>query len=590
MLALDHFTTATGEKPLLRISTAGSVDDGKSTLIGRLLHDTRTVWEDQLEELGRSTVNRASRGLDFSLLTDGLRAEREQGITIDVAYRYFATPRRKFIVADTPGHEQYTRNMATGASTADAAIILLDARKGVLPQSRRHAYIAWLLGVRRLVFAVNKMDLVDFSEQVFAEIRQQAAPLLALLEGAQADFLPVSALDGDNVVDRSARTPWYAGPSLLELLESLDPPAAAEGQAFRFPVQLVIRPHLDFRGYAGQIASGRVAVGDEIVALPSGRHSRVKRIVTFDGDLAEAFAPMSVTLELEDELDIARGDTLAAPAAPPALARRAEAMVVWMNETALAPGRTYLLQHGPRTVPARVEKMVYRWDVNSLEPKEAAGLELNEIGRVLIECAEPLAFDSYRTNRATGGFILIDPIHNLTLGAGLIEAAVRRERRGGAGVAFRAARLTPAERAAMFGHKGAVVDLSARPDLAPLLERQLLEQGHHALLWELPASAEATAGRPVEASAKPQVGSSAEALAKPQAGSSASAVTTAGEPAEALAKAGQIVLTTSPAPGALVQSADLSLDDDEALLELHERLRRSGVFLIQDDVDLGEGI
>jgi len=459
--------------------------------------------------------------------------------------------------------------MATGASTADAAIILLDARKGVLPQSRRHAYIAWLLGVRRLVFAVNKMDLVDFSEQVFAEIRQQAAPLLALLEGAQADFLPVSALDGDNVVDRSPRTPWYAGPSLLELLESLDPPAATETQAFRFPVQLVIRPHLDFRGYAGQIASGRVAVGDEIVTLPSGRHSRVKRIVTFDGDLAEAFAPMSVTLELEDELDIARGDTLAAPTAPPVLARRAEAMVVWMNETALAPGRTYLLQHGPRTVPARVEKMVYRWDVNSLEPKEAAGLELNEIGRVLIECAEPLAFDSYRTNRATGGFILIDPIHNLTLGAGLIEAAVRRERRGGAGVAFRAARLTPAERAAMFGHKGAVVDLSARPDLAPLLERQLLEQGHHALLWELPeASAEATAGKP------------AEALAKPQ----------AGKPAEALAKAGQIVVTTQPAPGALVQSADLSADDDEALLELHERLRRSGVFLIQDDVDLGEGI
>lgn len=549
MAALSRFTTSEGEKPMLRISTAGSVDDGKSTLIGRLLHDTRTVWEDQLEELGRSTVNRASRGLDFSLLTDGLRAEREQGITIDVAYRYFATPRRKFIVADTPGHEQYTRNMATGASTAGAAVILLDARKGVLPQSRRHAYIAWLLGVRRLIFAVNKMDLVDFSREVFAGIREQAQPLLALLAGAQADFIPVSALDGDNVVAASPRTPWYGGPSLLELLESLEPPVPAAALAFRFPVQLVIRPHLDFRGYAGQIASGCVRVGDGVVALPSGRHSRVKRIVTFDGDLEEAVAPMSVTLELEDELDIARGDTLAAPAAAPTLARRAEAMLVWMNEAALTPGRTYLLQHGPRTVPARIERILYRWDVNTLEPQPAESLDLNEIGRVLVETAEPLAFDSYRDNRATGGFILIDPINNLTLGAGLIETAVRRERRSRAGVEFRAARLTPAERQALFGHRGAVADLSARPDLAPLLERQLLEQGHRALLLEI-----------------------------------------AGVPAEALAEAGQIVITTVPAARPLVQSADLSADDDEALLELHERLRRSGVFLIQDDVEPGEGI
>lgn len=540
---------ATAEKPLLRISTAGSVDDGKSTLIGRLLHDTRTVWEDQLEELGRSTVNRASRGLDFSLLTDGLRAEREQGITIDVAYRYFATPRRKFIVADTPGHEQYTRNMATGASTADAAIILLDARKGVLPQSRRHAYIAWLLGVRRLVFAVNKMDLVDFSAAVFEGIRQQAAPLLALLEGAEADFLPVSALDGDNVVERSPRTPWYEGPSLLTVLETLDQPAPAAARAFRFPVQLVIRPHLDFRGYAGQIASGCVRVGDGIVAMPSGRHSRVKRIVTFDGDLDEAFAPMSVTLELEDELDIARGDTLAAPTAAPALARRAEAMLVWMNETPLAPGRAYLLQHGPRTVPARVERVLHRWDVDTLAPTPAGSLELNEIGRVLVETAEPLAIDSYRDNRATGGFILVDPIHNLTMGAGLVETPVRRERRGSAGVAFRAARLTAAERQQLFGHRGAVVDLSARPELAPLLERQLLEQGHRALLIEA-----------------------------------------AGAPVAELAALGQIVLAAVPAAGALVESVDLSADGDEALLELNERLRRAGVFLAQDDVEPGEGI
>ena len=537
------------EKPPLRISTAGSVDDGKSTLIGRLLHDTRTVWEDQLEELGRSTVNRASRGLDFSLLTDGLRAEREQGITIDVAYRYFATPRRKFIVADTPGHEQYTRNMATGASTADAAIILLDARKGVLPQSRRHAYIAWLLGVRRLIFAVNKMDLTGFSREVFEGIRAEAGPLLGLLEGAEAVFIPISALDGDNVVERSPQTPWYEGPSLLTLLETLDAPEPAAARAFRFPVQLVIRPHLDFRGYAGQIASGRVRVGDGIVALPSGRHSRVKRIVTFDGDLGEAFAPMSVTLELEDDLDIARGDMLAAVGAAPALARRAEAMLVWMNEAPLAPGRTYLLQHGPRSVPARVERVLHRWDVDTLTPAPAGSLELNEIGRVLVETAEPLAMDSYRDNRATGGFILIDPINNLTLGAGLVETAVRRERRGSAGVAFRAARLTAAEREQLYGHRGAVVDLSARPELAPLFERQLLEQGHRALLIEA-----------------------------------------AGAPLAELAALGQIVLATVPATGALVESVDLSADDDEALLELNERLRRAGVFLTQDDVEPGEGI
>jgi sulfate adenylyltransferase large subunit len=419
---------AIAEKPLLRISTAGSVDDGKSTLIGRLLYDSKSVWEDHLAEVSRSKVNRASRGPDLSLLTDGLRAEREQGITIDVAYRYFATPNRKFIVADTPGHEQYTRNMATGASTADVAIILIDARKGVLPQSRRHAFIAWLLGVRRLVFAVNKMDLVDFSLEVFEEIRQESALLLKRLEGATATFIPISALDGDNVVERSPRTPWYDGPALLEFLETVDIPPVSEDLPFRMPVQLSIRPHLDFRGYAGQIASGRVKPGDELVATPSGKRSRVRRIVSFDGDLPEAFAPMSITLELEDELDVGRGETIAAADNPPSRAARLDTWLVWMHEQKLETGKSYLLQQGPRVVPVRIEAVEHRWDVNQLEARAADELELNEIGVVTIEAAEPLAFDSYLENRATGGFVLVDPISNATMAAGMIRAAAQTRR------------------------------------------------------------------------------------------------------------------------------------------------------------------
>ena len=427
-LSLAAFTARGDEKPLLRISTAGSVDDGKSTLIGRLLYDTKTVWDDHIEDIRKSTVNRASRGIDLSLLTDGLRAEREQGITIDVAYRYFSTPRRQFIVADTPGHEQYTRNMATGASTCDLAIILLDARKGVLEQSRRHARIAWLLGVRRLVFTVNKMDLVDFSLEVFEEIRAQVDELTAEFDGAVVDFVPISALDGDNVVAKSERTPWYAGPSLLELLETAEPPVRSAELSFRFPVQLVIRPHLDFRGFAGQIASGRVRAGDEVVALPSGRRSRVKRIVTFDGDLAEAVAPMSVTLELEDEIDISRGDLLAHPASAPKLGRRLATTVVWMNEEPLDSRRGYLLQHLTRVVPVRLHGVA----------------ALNEIARVEVELAEPLPYEHYRENRATGGFILIDAITNLTVGAGLVEGEAASG--DAARVRYSGETFTPAER------------------------------------------------------------------------------------------------------------------------------------------------
>ena len=546
-LSLDHFAAPAGEKPLLRISTAGSVDDGKSTLIGRLLLDSKQVWEDHLDEIGRSNVNRASRGPDLSLLTDGLRAEREQGITIDVAYRYFSTPRRKFIVADTPGHEQYTRNMATGASTAEVAIILIDARKGVLAQSHRHAFIAWLLGVRRLIFAINKMDLVDFSQDVFENIRAQAAPLLAHLSGAQADFLPVSALDGDNVVELSSRTPWYQGSSLLDLIETLHPPPPATH--FRFPVQLVIRPHLDFRGYAGQIASGRVRPGDEIVALPSGRTTRVKRIVTFDGDLEEAFAPLSVTLELEDELDIARGDIIAHAATPPHLTRRVVANVVWMNEHPLSAGATWLLQQGPRTVPARVTRILHRLDVESLAPNATNALHLNDIGQVEIETAEPLVFDSYRDNRSTGGFILVDPITNLTMASGLIESAVKATERRKSKLSFESAAITPAERASLYGHQPARVDLSARPALAPLTERTLLEQGCRVFLRQTPDV-----------------------------------------PLDPLLAAGLIVLDTQPGPAAITGAAGLSIDDDEAVLELIERLRRANVFLDHDAIQPGEGI
>ncbi len=546
-LPLFHFAAPVGEKPLLRISTAGSVDDGKSTLIGRLLLDSKQVWEDHLDEIGRSNVNRASRGPDLSLLTDGLRAEREQGITIDVAYRYFSTPRRKFIVADTPGHEQYTRNMATGASTAEVAIILIDARKGVLAQSHRHAFIAWLLGVRRLIFAINKMDLVDFSRDVFENIRAQAAPLLAHLGGAHADFLPVSALDGDNVVERSSRTPWYEGSSLLDLIETLHPPPPTSH--FRFPVQLVIRPHLDFRGYAGQIASGTVRPGDEIVALPSGRTTRVKRIVTFDGDLEEAFAPLSVTLELEDELDIARGDIIAHAATPPHLARRVVANVVWMNEHPLSAGATWLLQQGPRTVPARVIRILHRLDVESLGQNAASSLRLNDIGQVEIETAEPLVFDSYRDNRSTGGFILVDPITNLTMAAGLVEHAARATERHKSKLAFESAAITPAERASLYGHQPARVDLSARPTLAPLTERTLLERGSHVFVRLAPDV-----------------------------------------PVDPLLAAGLIVLDTQPGPAAVTGAAGLSPDDDEAVLELVERLRRASVFLDHDAVQPGEGI
>ena len=389
---------------LLRICTAGSVDDGKSTLIGRLLYDSRSVYEDQVSSVEKASKNRNAGPIDFSLFTDGLRAEREQGITSDVAYRYFATARRKFILADTPGHEQYTRNMATGASTADVAILLVDARNGVRVQSKRHARIARLLGITDFVLAVNKMDLVDYDREVFEKIVEDFGDLLS---GAAVHAIPMSALNGDNVIGPSDRTPYFDGPPLLEYLETVDVHRDLPAQPFRFPVQMVLRPDDVFRGYAGQIASGMVRVGDRVTTWPSGRSARVKRIVTFDGDLAMAFAPMSVTLTLDDEIDISRGDMLTIE--PASVGQQFEAEVVWMDERPLDPGRVYLLKHSTRTVTAEVNH----------------ALMLNQIGTVQVSTARPLVFDRYSDNRGTGSFILIDPATQFTCGAGMILEPVR---------------------------------------------------------------------------------------------------------------------------------------------------------------------
>jgi sulfate adenylyltransferase large subunit len=482
-MPVEHLSTetaewlaATAQTELLRFTTAGSVDDGKSTLIGRLLYDSKGVYEDQLASVRKATRNLSTNGLDLSLLTDGLRAEREQGITIDVAYRYFSTPRRKFIIADTPGHEQYTRNMATGASTANLAIILIDARYGVLPQSRRHAFLAALLGIPHLVVAVNKMDLMEFREDVFNAIREDFRAFAAQLHvgtggGGEITYIPISALEGDNVVNRSERTPWYGGPALLEHLETVPISRDINLTDLRFPVQYVIRPNLDFRGFAGTLASGVVRRGDEITVLPSGRTSRVKSIVTWEGDLEEAFAPMSVTVCLEDEIDISRGDMLALPSNLPHSARRFDATVVWMNQKPLEPNRSYLIKQTTQVTQARVREIRYRIDVNTLEHQSARTLELNAIGVVSVEAQRPLLFDPYRKNRFTGSFILIDPITNETMGAGMILQA--ESDLGPTG------RVTDIERRAMRGHGPLAICLPAgRVDLAWLLERRLFDHGY----------------------------------------------------------------------------------------------------------------
>ena len=426
VFAIEEFLASEETKDLLRFSTAGSVDDGKSTLIGRLLYDSRNVYEDQVRAVTGTIAAPGQKQLaiDFAQLTDGLRAERAQGITIDVAYRYFSTQRRKFIIADTPGHEQYTRNMATGASTADLAIILIDARKGILTQSRRHAYIASLLGIRHLVVAVNKMDLVDFSEGVYRQIETDFAALVKQFGDASFVTIPVSALDGDNVVEPSLRTPWYTGLTLLEQLERVPTGTLDINKPFRLPIQRVIRPDHNYRGFAGQIAAGTVRKGDTIVALPSGRTSRVASITTFDGDLDEASAPQSIALTLEEELDISRGDVLADPARPPEPATEFEAALVWFDESRLEDHKPYLLKHGTQTFNARITRVLYRTNIQTLEQEAVHTLGMNDIGVVEIATTRSIFFDSYADNRATGSFILIDPATNATAAAGMIRRSL----------------------------------------------------------------------------------------------------------------------------------------------------------------------
>jgi sulfate adenylyltransferase subunit 1 len=422
--AIDTFLVAEAAKDLLRFSTAGSVDDGKSTLIGRLLYDSRNVYEDQVRAVTGLQAGQKQLTIDFALLTDGLRAEREQGITIDVAYRYFATQRRKFIIADTPGHEQYTRNMATGASTAHLAIILIDGRKGILPQSRRHAYIASLLGIRHLVAAVNKMDLVGFSEEVYRTISRDFSALVKQYGGAELVTIPVSALEGDNVVEPSTRMAWYDGPTLLAHLETVPVWTDVASQPFRLPVQRVIRPDQSYRGFAGQIASGTIRKGDTIVAQPSGRTTRVASITTFDGDLDEASAPLSIALTLEDELDISRGDLIAEPQRTTQQAVAIEASVVWFDAQRLDTHRPYLLKHGAATISARVTRVLRRTNVQTLVDEAVNSLGMNDIGVVEVELTRPIFFDAYAENRAMGNFILIDPQSNATLAAGMIRSGL----------------------------------------------------------------------------------------------------------------------------------------------------------------------
>ncbi|MDY0969978.1 sulfate adenylyltransferase subunit CysN [Siccibacter turicensis] len=422
---VEAYLHAQQHKSLLRFLTCGSVDDGKSTLIGRLLHDTRQIYEDQLSSLHNDSKRHGTQGekLDLALLVDGLQAEREQGITIDVAYRYFSTEKRKFIIADTPGHEQYTRNMATGASTCDLAILLIDARKGVLDQTRRHSFISTLLGIRHLVVAVNKMDLVGYRQDTFEQIKQDYLDFAAQLPGdLDIRFVPLSALEGDNVATSSSTMPWYSGPTLLDVLESVDITRPVEAQPLRFPVQYVNRPNLDFRGYAGTLASGHITAGQRVKVLPSGVESTVARIVTFDGDLPEAFAGEAITLVLNDEIDISRGDTIVDAADDVAPAQSARVDVVWMAEQPLSAGQSYDIKIAGKKTRARVDAVHHQVDINNLTRHAVEHLPLNGIGEVELTFDEPLNIDRYQQNPVTGGLIFIDRLSNVTVGAGMVSA------------------------------------------------------------------------------------------------------------------------------------------------------------------------
>jgi bifunctional enzyme CysN/CysC len=485
--ALTEYLARQEKKSLLRFLTCGSVDDGKSTLIGRLLYDSKLLFEDHLAALEKDSKKHGTTGedMDFALLVDGLEAEREQGITIDVAYRFFATDRRKFIVADTPGHEQYTRNMATGASNSELAVILIDARKGVLTQTRRHAYIASLLGIRHVVLAVNKIDLVNFSEDIFRDIVAEFSNFAEKLGFLSLVPIPISARFGDNVIGKSASTPWYKGPSLLEHLETVDVETTLGGLPFRMPVQWVNRPNLDFRGFSGTVVSGRVKPGDAVVVAKSGRASKVGRIVTMDGDLAEAVPGDAVTLTLADEVDISRGDLLSGPAARPEVSDQFAAHVLWMAEDEMLPGRPYLLKIGTTTVPATITELKHKVDVNTLDHLAGKTLHLNEVGYGNISTSQPIAFDAYHENRDTGGFILIDRFTNATIAAGMIDFGLRRA----TNVHWQALDVNKVARAESKGQKPAVLWFtglsgSGKSTIANLVERTLFAQGRHTYLLD----------------------------------------------------------------------------------------------------------
>ncbi len=482
-------------KELLRFVFVGSVDDGKSTLIGRLLHDSNNVYTDHLEAVKRISGSTEAGEIDFSLFTDGLKAEREQGITIDVAYRYFATSKRKYIVADTPGHVQYTRNMVTGASTANVAVILIDARLGVLEQSKRHAYIASLLGIPHLAVAINKMDLMDYRQEVFTDIENTLNSFSKKFNFQSIQYFPVSALCGDNVVTRSEATPWYEGPTLLEYLETVPSTDARNTQDWRFPVQYVLRPNLDYRGFAGSVISGHVSAGDAVVVLPSAKKTRIKAVDVYEGEVSQATVPQSVTLRLEDEIDISRGDMLVHPGNLPEVNRKLRAHMVWMHERGLDRDKTYVLKHTTQSVRVQIDTVHYAVDPDSLEEKSSDTLQLNDIGSVSLTCHRPIYYDAYTRNRATGSFILIDSLDNSTVAAGMIQAgsntatsqdldAVLREVRAGSGLELKS-QVSVRERRERMGQRGVTVWLTGLPGsgrwaLAYALERRLFDLEHTA--------------------------------------------------------------------------------------------------------------
>ena len=496
---IDAYLAQHEQKELLRFLTCGSVDDGKSTLIGRLFYDAKLIYEDTLKTLEHDSVTHGTTGggFDPALFTDGLKAEREQGITIDVAYRYFSTAKRKFIIADTPGHEQYTRNMATGASTCDLAVILVDARHGVVTQTKRHSFIVSLLGIKHVLVAVNKMDLVDYREEVFDSICADYKAFSGKLDSTDLHFMPISALLGDNIVDPSKNMPWYRGATMMSFLDSIYIGSDRNFEDFRFPVQYVNRPHLDFRGFCGTIASGVVRQGDEIMALPSRKKSRVKSIVTFDGDLEEAFTPQSVTLTLEDEIDVSRGDMIVRPGNRPRLQQKFDAMVVWMHDDQLVPGKTYIFKQAAKNVTGTISTMRYQIDVNTLHRQDSPTLKLNEIGRCSVSLSEPVCFDGYRRNRTTGAFIIVDRISNATLGAGMILDRTTEEDRHdhwddepqSENLSTELSAVTPEERAARFGQKPATILLTGltgagKTTIAYALERRLFDLGRSATVLD----------------------------------------------------------------------------------------------------------